>query len=572
MNRLLAGLFLISVVCFSQEDTNFESYLSDEKIPVDYFSYPLDIPIQLSGTFGELRNNHFHAGIDIRTQMKEGIPVYAAADGFVNRIKVAHFGYGKALYIQHPNGYSTVYAHLKKYAGAIESFVKNIQYEKESYEIESFPTQNQLIVKKGDLIGYTGNTGSSGGPHLHFEIRDHASRPMNPKLFGFVVDDTRKPLINSVFVYPVSEDSHVFQNANPKQLRLIPKNDGNFVTEKITAFGTLGFGLSANDQQNAANNRNGVFRIQTNHNGENCLDLVFDKISFSETRYINRFIDYGFYKEKKSRIQKLFVEKNNPLSIFKNTKNNGFITIDDGYNSVYTILVSDFNGNKVTITVPIEGLKDTLTTSKKTEDFNQTVYEREGAEIKEGKFTISIPPRSFYDDVKLQITSDGNTLNFHKDNIPIHSYITITADISNFDTPDKDKVFIGKLNYRGEPYYSNTERNGDLISIRVREFGDYGLGVDTVAPTISPVNFSDGKWISNHKTLQIKIDDNQSGIKSYRATINGQWILMEYEYKKNLLTYHFDDHKIPETENNFKLIVTDNVGNNSKFEATFFRK
>ncbi|WP_339611097.1 M23 family metallopeptidase [uncultured Planktosalinus sp.] len=572
MNRLLAGLFLISFVCFSQEDTYFESYLSDEKILVDYFSYPLDIPIQLSGTFGELRNNHFHAGLDIRTQMKEGIPVYAAADGFVNRIKVAHFGYGKALYIQHPNGYSTVYAHLQKYAAAIESYVKNVQYEKESYEIESFPTQNQLIVKKGDLIGYTGNTGSSGGPHLHFEIRDHASRPMNPKLFGIVVDDTRKPLINSVFVYPVSEDSHVFQDANPKQLRLIPKNDGNFVAEKITAFGTLGFGLSANDQQNAANNRNGVFRIQTNHNGENCLDLVFDKISFSETRYINRFIDYGFYKEKKSRIQKLFVEKNNPLSIFKNTKNNGFITINDGYNSVYTILVSDFNGNKVTITVPIEGLKDTITTSKKIDDFNHTVYEREGADIKEGKFTINIPPRSFYDDVKLQITSDGNTLNFHKDNIPIHSYITITADISNFDTPDKDKVYIGKLNYRGVPYYSNTERNGDVISIRVREFGDYGLGVDTVAPTISPVNFSDGKWISNHKTLQIKIDDNLSGIKSYRATINGQWILMEYEYKKKILTYHFDDHNIPETENNFKLIVTDNVGNNSKFEATFFRK
>ncbi|GGD92831.1 M23 family metallopeptidase [Planktosalinus lacus] len=572
MKGILAGLFLISIVTFAQEDTYFESYTAEEVIPVDYFSYPLDIPLQLSGTFGELRNNHFHAGLDIRTQMKEGLPIYAAADGFVNRVKVAHFGYGKALYIQHPNGYSTVYAHLKKYAGDIETYVKNLQYEKESYEVESFPSKNQLIVKKGDLIGYTGNSGSSGGPHLHFEIRDHASRPMNPKLFGIDIDDTRKPLINSVFVYPISDDSHVFQDANPRQIRLIPKNDGNFVTEKITAFGTLGFGLSANDQQNAANNRNGVFRIQTNHNGENCVDIVFDKVSFSETRYINRFIDYGFFKEKKARIQKLFVEKNNPLSIFKTSKNNGFVTVEDGYNSVYTILVSDFKGNNVTITVPIEGVSDSIKTSEKVKEFTHTVYEREGADIKEGKFTVNIPPGSFYDDVQLYITSDGNTLKFHEDNVPIHSYITLSADISNFDTPDKDKVFIGKLNYRGEPYYRNTERKGDIISARVRELGDYGLGVDTVAPTISPVNFSDGKWISNHKHLQIKIDDSQSGIKSYRATINGKWILMEYEYKKNLLTYDFEDHINSETENNLKLIVTDNVGNNSKFEATFFRK
>jgi hypothetical protein len=572
MNRILFFAFFISLVANSQGDISNSSYSIPSDIPQNYFDYPLKIPTELSGTFGELRNNHFHAGLDIRTQQREGIPVYAAADGFVNRIRVAHFGYGKALYIQHPNGYSTVYAHLQRYHGAIEDFVKQTQYANESYEIQVYPTAGQLPVKKGDLIGYTGNTGSSGGPHLHFEIRDAASRPMNPKLFGINVEDTRDPLINSVFVYPIGDDSHANQNQNQQQLRLIPQTDGNFVAEKITAYGTLGFGISAIDQQNAANNRNGVFRIQTKFNGENSLDILFDRISFDETRYINRFTDYAYFKERKTRIQKLFIERNNPLSIFKSSKNNGYVSVLDDLNSVYTIFVSDFNGNTVRITVPIEGKKLPILTSKTTIEHNHFVSAREGATIVEGKFTIYIPPRSLYDDAFLNITAEGNTLKFHQDNIPLHANVTISVDVSNFEAADMDKVFIGKLNFRGQPNYSSTTRSGNVLSTNVREFGNYGLGIDSIPPVITPINFSNGKWISNNQTLQIKIEDALSGIKSYRATINGKWILMEYEYKNNTLTYHFSDNVISESENNLKLIVTDNVGNSSKFEATFYRK
>lgn len=572
MYRILFFALFISFLANSQGDSSNRNHTISEDIPQDYFDYPLKIPTQLSGTFGELRTNHFHAGLDIRTQQREGIPVYAAADGFVNRIRVAHFGYGKALYIQHPNGYSTVYAHLQKYHGAIERFVNNTQHQKESYEIQVFPAADKLPVKKGDLIGYTGNTGSSGGPHLHFEIRDHASRPMNPKLFGILVDDTRDPLINSVFVYPIGDDSHANQNQNPQQLRLIPQTDGNYVSEKISAYGSTGFGISAIDQQNAANNRNGVFKIQTNYNGENSIDIVFDRVSFDESRFINYYTDYAYFKERKTRIQKLFIEKNNPLSIFKSSKNNGYVSVHDSTDSVYTIYVSDFNGNLVSITIPIEGRVLPIKTKKVNEEHTHFVPAREGATIVEGKFTIYIPPRSLYQDAYLNISADGNTLNFHKDNIPLHTNVTISVDVSNYEASDMDKVYIGRLNSWRKPFYNSTSRNGNTLSTKVRQFGNYGMAIDTIPPEIKAANFSDGSWISNHKTLKLKIEDSQSGIKSYRATINGKWVLMEYEYKKNTLTHHFNNDEIKETENNLKLIVTDNVGNSSKFEAIFYRK
>ena len=191
-------IFLVSTVFFST------FLIAQSNVPQDYFSSPLDIPMILSGSFGELRSNHFHSGLDIKTQQREGFPILAPADGYVKRIKVAHYGYGKALYLQHPNGYTTVFAHLQRYANDIQDYVKEQQYKKETFEFEAFPSDKLLQVKKGEIIGYTGNSGSSGGPHLHFEIRDPASRPMNPMLFGIEIPDTKAPLVSVLFAYPTS--------------------------------------------------------------------------------------------------------------------------------------------------------------------------------------------------------------------------------------------------------------------------------------------------------------------------------------------------------------------------------
>lgn len=546
--------------------------IAQKTIPTNYFSNPIEIPLILAGSFGELRSNHFHSGLDIKTQQREGIPVYAPADGYVSRIKISHYGYGKALYIKHPNGYTTVYAHLKKYGDTIQKIVKNAQYKKETFEIEMFPKATEILVKKGDLIGYTGNTGSSGGPHLHFEIRDGNSRPMNPLLFGIEIPDTKKPIINSVIAYPLSKDAQINQSQNPIKLRLILQKDGSYKTENVTAFGKIGFGVSTHDQQNGASNKNGVYKIESFCNGIEKFEVLFEKFSFAETRYLNRYIDYAYYMNNRSRVQKLFRQPNNPLSIIKNEDEKGYIVIEDGLTSIYTIEVSDFKNNKVTISIPINGKKQKILKprdSTKTSDF---IYATEGTSITKGKFSVYIPADAFYENVYLDIQAKSDTLKLHKDVIPLHKSITISTDISNYKGGDIDKLYIGRLNYKGDPYYNYTYRKGNKLSAKTKKLGSYILVADTTAPTIKPINFQNKKWLSKNKTLRIKITDDLSGISSYRATINGKFILMEYNYKKNVLTFDFEDEIISKSENNLKLIVIDNVGNNTTFEATFFRK
>jgi murein DD-endopeptidase MepM/ murein hydrolase activator NlpD len=550
----------------------YVSLFAQEELPDNYFSNPVKIPLILSGNFGELRNNHFHSGLDIKTQQQSGIPIYAPADGFINRIKVSHFGYGKALYLKHPNGYQTVYAHLKKYGDTIQKFVKNAQYKKESYEIEIFPEANQLKVKKGDLIGYTGNSGSSDGPHLHFEIRDKNSRPMNPLLFGIIIPDTKNPIATNLYAYPLTKDSQINQSQNPIKIRLISQKDGSYKAENITAFGKIGFGISTFDQQNGASNKNGVYEIDTFYNGKQNFKVVFEKFSFAETSYINRYIDYKYYKNNKIRIQKLFRESNNPLSIIKNENGNGILDIQDRLNSTYLIKVTDFNKNTIFISVPIVGERPETLTSEipnKTEDF---VYAQEGSSITKGKFNIYLPANSLYENTYLDIDAKVDTLKLHKDVIPLHKKLSITIDISNYNKTDIDKLYIGRLNYKKIPYYIKTSRKGNKLIAQTKKLGTFVLAVDTKKPEIKPINFLNKKWISKNKTLKIKITDDLSGISSYRATINGQFILMEYDYKKDVLTYDFKDQIISEVENNLKLIVIDNVGNNTTFESTFYRK
>ncbi|HSP40001.1 MAG TPA: M23 family metallopeptidase [Gillisia sp.] len=538
----------------------------------DYFASPLDVDLVLSGTFGELRSNHFHSGLDIKTQQREGLNVIASAAGYVSRINVATYGYGKALYVQHPNGYTTVYGHLKKFSPEIEAYIKKIQYAKESYDVEVYPDAGELPVSQGDLIAFSGNTGGSGGPHLHFEIRDGDQRPMNPKKFGIDVKDTRPPSINSLFAYPIGEDAHVNGSSQRQRIRLIPLNDGSFRTEQIIACGDIGFGISTYDQQDAAANNNGVYKIEANLNGDMVFEKVMDRFSFAETRHLNQLIDYEYFSTNKSRVTKLFLGDNNPLSIYNNVRNNGKLNVQDSLNYVYSIKVLDFAGNERLIRIPIEGKHPGKSIPRPKLETDHYVLANQAYNVEQNGIDIYIPKGSLYEDTYLDIKFENETVTFHKDDTPIHSNISIGFDVSKYSPAEREKMFIARLGYQDRPYYNSTTKRGDRFTAGVRTFGKYALRSDVRPPSISPVNFKDGQWISGNSELVIRVADDLSGINSYRATVNGKFILMEHEYKNNTLTHYFSDGVVTDTENKLKIVVTDNVGNSSTYEATFHRK
>ena len=561
--RKILLLFLISFTAYSQSE-----------YPQDYFRNPLDITLVLSGTFGELRSSHFHSGLDIKTKQKQGLKVYASAKGYVSRIKISHYGYGKAIYITHPNGYTSVYGHLQKFSDRIEAYIKECQYDKESYEVEMFPSTDELLIVTDEVIAYSGNTGGSGGPHLHFEIRDNQERPMNPMLFGIDTKDSKSPFVSAVYAYPKDDNALINGKNQRVPLRLIPRKDGDYDVEKITAYGNIGFGVTSYDKQDLAPNNNGVSNIQTFFNGNKSLEIDFKRFSFSETKHIKRLIDYEYFKSKKSRIQKLFIQKNNPLSLYKDAYDNGYISVEDSTSSVYKIKISDFKGNEAWINIPINGKKETIEKPNNDIVSNKSmIFSDQPTTLKSSNITVNFYKNTVYDDVAIDFKVNSDTLVLHEDKIPLQKNFYINYDLSNYKTEHLDKIFIARLyGYYKEPSYVNTKRKGNILSAGSKTLGTYTLAMDTIAPTIKPINFQNKKWLSKYRYLKVQIDDELSGISKYRATVNGKWILMEYDYKTKTLVHDFNDNVVRDTKNELKIIVTDNVGNSSTFEATFFRK
>ncbi|NRD22578.1 M23 family metallopeptidase [Winogradskyella litoriviva] len=550
------------------------SIYGQNEYPQDYFRNPLDIPIVLAGTFAELRSTHFHGGLDIKTKRKVGLKVYAAAEGYISRIKISHYGYGKAIYITHPNGYTTVYGHLQKLSERLEDYIKQCQYDKENYEVEVFPHAEELFIKPNEVIAYSGNTGSSGGPHLHFEIRDNQERPMNPLLFGLEVKDSKQPYVSAVFAYPKNKNAVINGKNERTQLRLIPQNTGDYTVEEVSAIGEIGFGITSYDKQDLAPNNNGVSNIQTIYNGNKNFEIDFKRFSFDETKHIKRFVDYNYFKSKKSRIQKLFVEPNNPLSMFKNVQDKGYVLVEDSTSTVYKIRIRDYHNNETWVTIPIKGKPQIAKQDSIIDLSDKTlVYSDKTTKLNSGLVTVNFYENTLYDDEYLDFKVSSDTLFLHKDNIPLQKNFYINYDLSNYKSEHLDKIFIANLyGYYKKPSYVTTTRKGNILSAKSKKLGIYTLAMDTVSPTIKPVNFQNKKWLSKYRYLKVKITDDLSGISKYRATVNGHWILMEYDYKTNTLTHDFNDNIVKDTKNELKIIVTDNVGNSSTFEAIFYRK
>lgn len=563
MRKITLGLLLL--FCFQ--------LIGQDDYPKDAFRPPLDIPIILAGTFGELRSNHFHSGIDIKTQQREGLPVMAIGEGTITRIKVSIWGYGKVIYIAHPNGYTSVYGHLQKFSPEIEAYIKKLQYAKKSFEVEVFPDYGELKVNKGDLIAYSGNTGGSAGPHLHFEIRSSISeKPTNPLLYGMEVADATNPIVEKLFLYPLTETSHVNGNNQRTQINFSKQSDGTYLANKVRALGTIGLGFIGFDRLDMAANKNGVYSVALSVNGKIYSLYDFESFSFGETRYINTLIDYDYLGRYRERIQKSFKSPGNYLNIYKELFNNGEVPINEGLSYTINLLIKDFAGNKLELNIPVEGVKNEGGIPTKKETTDNYVIAKKPNNYDLGGAKVYFPTNTFYEDFYIDLKKGRDTITIHKNTVPAHRNFTITFDASKYTEEEQKQLFIARLDDRLRPNYTSTYKRGSLFTTRTRNLGTYTLAKDTVAPTIRTKNFKEKQWLNNYQYLSVYISDDLSGVDTYSATLNGEWVLMEYEPKNNTLTYNFDDKIENQTQCVLKVTVTDNVGNESTLTTSFYRK
>jgi hypothetical protein len=557
---------------------------AQQSYPADYFRSPMDTTISLAGNFGEIRPNHFHAGFDIRTNNREGLPVYAAAEGFIYRIKISPFGYGKALYIKHPNGYSTVYGHLQAFNTAIDTYTKNIQYSKQSFEIDTFLIASALPVKKGDLIGYSGNTGGSQGPHLHFEIRESFSElPVNPYFFGYNIPDTVKPRVTMLAIYPLSDNATV----NGKHLvkKIVPvykKGKYSFLKQDtISVNGKIGFGIECYDTENGSTNKNGVYSIELQSGGKRIYYHQFEKFSFENSRYVNAHIDYREKQKNKNTIQKCFLSKNNQAGIYKDVLQGGAINFQD--DSVHWIryIVKDFYGNTTEMMLKVRSSSKArhIKAAEKKMLFMDCSVQND---FNKDDIKVGIPANTLYDDTYFTyLHSPGIKGGFS----PIHKVLSTetaaqrayTLSIKTSGLPiniPSTKLCIVSIGPKAEKEYHGGNFNDGWISTQLKSFGTFTVIADTLAPKIRPAFklakdslFCD---LSNAKQIAVYATDNLSGIRKYRATIDGQWVLCEYEAKQDLLFYTFDD-RIGPGSHIFYIEVTDDRENRSTWMCTFKR-
>lgn len=547
----------------------------------DYFSSPVKIPVLLSGNFAELRNNHFHSGIDIKTQGVTGIPIYSAADGYISRIVVSPAGYGLALYINHPNGTTTVYGHLEKFRDDIARYVKNIQYEKESFRVDLQTGANLFQVKKGEMIGLSGNTGSSGGPHLHFEIRDtKTEEPLNPLSYNFPVTDNTPPRIYSLIIAPLNEYGHADFQSGKKTYPIINLN-GKYRLQNntvIPVYGMIGFAVQANDYYDGSHNPCGIYSMKMYWDGELYYSFSMDRFSFSESRYINSHIDYEQYIETNKRYHKTWTDPGNRLRIYDYLRNNGRIRVTDGNIHLVKLELKDLYGNTSVLEFKVESKAHNPELTQK--PFNKLLKFDKSGNFRNNDISIDFQKETFYDDLEFtwkKIPSSENLLSdthvIHRNTIPLHKSAQLSIRAENIEKRYHEKALLIKVDTVSGKFSSagGNYRNGRVTG-NISTFGNYAVALDTIPPEIVPLSITNNSQLTETSQIRFRISDNLSGINEITGTIDGKWALFEYDAKTAVITHYFDAERFElGKRHRFVLKITDNKNNESIYEASFWK-
>lgn len=556
MNRILACCLILSLGASAQGNP----------YPQNYFRNPVAIPILFAGNFGESRPGHFHSGIDIKTEGRENLPVFAAAEGYISRIKLEPGGFGHAIYITHPNGYTTLYAHLNDFFPALQKLVHAEQYARQSWTLDLRFTPDQFPVSKGQWIAQSGNTGGSTAPHLHFEIRNtQTEHPLNPQLFGFAIQDNIAPKPSAIAIYDAQKSVY---EQKPLQFKLQAK-EGQYAPEDsivVCSSKQINLALAVNDFMNISDNTLSIYTAEWYLNDSLQGKLTLDDIGYDETRYLNACADYKLHHELGTWYNYLFVLPNNQLTrLYTQLKNErGYIQLAE-HNKI-RIVLQDNSGNTSTVRFDLQYKE-----SNSIANCSNLWQAAKQNQIATPNVKIQLSPNCLYDAIcfEFQKTYQNNALSsryqLHQANVPLHQYVDLSIK------PERMLPFA--LNRKIVlVYHDGTKQSAKAAQLSnawytasVRNFGAYWLAVDTTAPMIKPMQ-KQGIAVLPGKMLRFKISDNYTSVKKCTATINGQWLCLE-QHEEDWF-YVIDEH-CPKGKNKLELLAVDENGNERKMSFLF---
>jgi hypothetical protein len=528
------------------------------------FHTPIDAPFDLSGTFGEFRSR-FHTGIDFKSRGVQGQKIFSIEDGYVSRIEVNNYGYGKVIYIDHLNGFTSVYAHLKNFSPELDEYVKSELYKSKRNSIKKFPKKNQLRIIKGEVIGYSGNTGRSFGPHLHFEIRDTKSQDaINPLMFNYTYKDDERPIIRGLYI--INENNSLVRNS-PIRKKVKKINDSTYTVDDFEYNGKIGIGLDIYDiQYKNLYNQNGVYKVELFIDSILKYSYKMDKIKFSENHYKKIMYDYLSLAQKNKKVLKIYTPRNSDLSFLKNNKFNGIINSDSIRNNSLLVRVSDWNGNSSSIKF---NLKANDSISRRSSYNGIEILTNQNYTLNKNSSIIEIGKNTFYDDLLMNISYQSDTLNLGKEKDPFRSSIRIKLPHKISDTLELRQSFVGKIINRKISYISS-KKNKSYIYASTSSLGEYIISKDSLKPDIEPINFKNNSNIKVKNTLKLRLKDDLSGIKNYSSYFNGNWALFEYEPKSNMIFHNLSDGIIKDGENELIIKYEDGVGNKGVYQTKVY--
>lgn len=560
------------------------------------FIAPMDIPIQLSGNYGELRTNHFHSGVDIRVGGVAGEPIKAMADGYISRIFVSPYGYGKALYIAHPNGYTTVYGHLDGFNSTLTEYTRTRQYSRKSFNVDLYPEAGVLKVKQGDIVGYAGNSGSSAGAHLHLDVR-HSSNavPLNSIVRGFVkVVDNIAPTVVTVYRIEVDTLAGAERHQITATYTTTQRSDGKYTIKEVDKVNLRRkgyFAIEVRGRKNANSFSMGAYKVDQRLDGVPNFSLTLDEISFANTRYSNAVGVYTL-RSKANDVYALTRLEGNKVPIYSNLVNDGILSLEAGQTKSLEIVVADDSGNASTLVFDIYGYPySEAELAQQAIDNDKYVLEtygtakpfvaRYGRELsfQYNRVRVTIPENALYKSMlvnaKEEPQDERSLMPYYTigtPDEPLHKAISVSLDCSGLEHHGR-KLRVAAVSSRGALYSVGGKLNGSRLEFTTTTFGKFTVVTDEVAPKITP-KWSAGANLSGHKSMSITISDDFSGVNTYSVKIDGAWAMFDYDAKNSLLTHTFDDsrHSYKNgSRHEVEIVVSDGCGNTKTLNSHFIR-